>query len=266
MSDTEQPGGFPGDDEGANGAPSTSDELEGGTPEAPAWPDVQVAPTAATTPAWPSPEDPTQVAPATAAPASPLEAAAESVAPGTTAPAADSPDASAGSWAAATGPTAAKSGPSLVRRLAIPLVVLVVVIGGVVFRDRLGGNSSDLVAGDCFDAPSAANAPAAGVEIGDVQHHPCSEAHKYEVFVVLQHPADKNAPYPGADALFSYAETNCLPPFAAYIGVAYGQSTLQAGSIVPQEDGWKSGERKITCYVGNSDDSTLTGSLKGAAR
>ncbi len=173
-------------------------------------------------------------------------------------------EAGAAGWTAPSAPASKTS--SLLRRLAIPIVIFAVVVGGVVFRDRLSGSSGDLVVGDCFDAPSAANAPTAGVEVGDVQHHPCSEAHLYETFAVLKHPAEKSVAYPGTEALFAYAETNCLPPFEAYVGLAYDASALAAGSIVPQEAGWKDGQRSITCYVGSADETAVTGSLKGSKK
>ena len=81
---------------------------------------------------------------------------------------------------------------------------------------------------------------------------------------MLKHPAEKGAPYPGVEVLFAYAETNCLPPFEAYVGLAYDASSLTAGSIVPKEDGWKNGQRSITCYVGSADETPVTGSLKGS--
>jgi hypothetical protein len=124
------------------------------------------------------------------------------------------------------GPTAEPAkGRSLIKKLAIPVVILVVVVGAVVFRDRLSGSSSDLVVGDCFDALSSASAPTSGVEVGDVQHHPCSEAHGFEVFAVLKHPGRKGRPYPGTETLFTYADTNCLPPFATYVGIEFAEST-----------------------------------------
>jgi hypothetical protein len=178
--------------------------------------------------------------------------------------AAPEPTAPAEGWIAPSAPK--RSGRGRLAWIVIGVIVLAGVIGGVVFRDRISGNSGDLVVGDCFDAPSAANAPTSGVEVGDVQHHPCSEAHLYETFAVLKHPAEKGAPYPGIEVLFAYAETNCLPPFEAYVGLAYDASSLSAGSIVPKEDGWKNGQRSITCYVGSADDTPVTGSLKGSAK
>ena len=164
-------------------------------------------------------------------------------------------------------PGKARGGSDLVRKLAIPvIIVLVIVMGAVALRDRLSGSSSDLAVGDCFDAPSPADTAATGADIGDVQHHPCTEAHGYEVFAVLKHPAANGDPYPGIDALFSYADTNCLPPFAVYVGVEYPQSTLRAGSVVPKQEGWDRGARTITCYVGGADGGPVSGSLKGSKK
>ena len=41
---------------------------------------------------------------------------------------------------------------------------------------------------------------------------------------------------------------------------------LRAGSIVPQQKGWESGERTITCYVDGADEAPVTGSLKGSKK
>ena len=255
MSDSEAPGPFPED----NGAPTgeAAAELPTGAGDATALPPQAV----------PSAPDPgPTVAPDASAP-TPAETAATGIGSLAAGPAMDGapvPAAPAEGWIAPSAPT--KSGRGRLVWIVIGLIVLAGAIGGVVFRDRISGSSGDLVVGDCFDAPSAANAPTSGVEVGDVQHHPCSEAHLYETFAVLKHPAEKGAPYPGIEVLFAYAETNCLPPFEAYVGLAYDASSLSAGSIVPKEDGWTNGQRSITCYVGTADETPVTGSLKGSRK
>jgi hypothetical protein len=207
--------------------------------------------------------------------------------PSSMAPAPGIPDATTGppdtvaGWAPAGGTsgvegwqgpqtTPASRGTRLVGRLLVVVVlglIVVGIVGGVVFRDRISSSTSDLAVGDCFDAPSMALASGSpGGEIEDVQHHPCSEPHVYETFAVFRHPAVNGDPYPGSETLFSYAETNCLPPFATYVGVDFQESVLSVGYIVPQEAGWLSGERTISCFLGSSDDSPVTGSLKGANR
>ena len=207
----------------------------------------------------------------------PTAAAADAVAGW--APAGVSPAASG--WAPGGDPNAASGwappsttppsrGSVLARRVVVVGVVGLIVVGvvaSVIFRDRLSGSSNDLVVGDCFDAPSTATASAStGVEIEDVQHHPCSEPHVYETFAVFRHPAPDGDPYPGVDVLFDYAETNCLPPFATYVGIAFQESVLAVSYIVPKDAGWKGGQRTISCFAGNPDDSPITGSLKGAQR
>ena len=70
----------------------------------------------------------------------------------------------------------------------IAAIVVVVAVVGVVFRDRITGNAGSLQVGDCFDLPADAVA-ATDATVGDVQHHPCTEAHGGEVFAVLTYPA-----------------------------------------------------------------------------
>ena len=184
-------------------------------------------------------------------------------------------------WAPAADPTAVSGwappstappsrGSVLARKIVVVAVIGLIgvgVVASVMFRDRLSGSSNDLAVGDCFDAPSTANTTASsGVEIEDVQHHPCSEPHVYETFAVFRHPAAADDPYPGVDVLFDYAETNCLPPFATYVGIDYQKSVLAVSYIVPKDVGWNSGQRTISCFAGNPDDSPITGSLKDAQR
>jgi hypothetical protein len=263
MSDSEGSGRFPEHDGAPGGEPAP--EAPTGTADAAALPSetMPAAPVAgpATTPAAPAPTSAD-----TASTGIGSLAGAPSVDAGPAAASAGVLTAEVGA-SGSTAPSApASKTSSLLRRLAIPIVIFAVVVGGVVFRDRLSGSSGDLVVGDCFDAPSAASASASGVEVGAVQHHPCSEAHLYETFAVLKHPAEKGAPYPGIQVLFAYAETNCLPPFEAYVGLAYDASSLSGGSIVPKEDGWKDGQRSITCYLGSGDETPVTGSLKGSRK
>jgi hypothetical protein len=228
--------------------------------------------------------DPTATAPGVADPLTPPTGAPEPTAAASDSVAGWAPAGapnSAGGWVPAGDPTAVSGwappsttppsrGSVLARRVGVVAIVGLIVVGVVatfIFRDRLSGSSNDLAIGDCFDAPSTANTSASsGVEIEDVQHHPCSEPHVYETFAVFRHPAPDGDAYPGVDVLFDYAETNCLPPFATYVGIDYQKSLLVVSYIVPKDVGWKSGQRTISCFAGNPDDSPITGSLKGAQR
>ncbi|HEY7970691.1 MAG TPA: hypothetical protein VID95_11905, partial [Candidatus Limnocylindrales bacterium] len=68
-------------------------------------------------------------------------------------------------------------------------IIVLIVAGGFLLRDRLSSNAGDLKVGDCFDDP------AGQTEIKDVQHHPCSEGHTAEV-VFLGKMTGDNASYP----------------------------------------------------------------------
>ena len=91
-------------------------------------------------------------------------------------------------------------------------IVAVIVIGGLIFRDRLSGSAGDLKVGDCFDDPQGVTT------VKDVQHHPCNETHTSEVVFVGDVPGESST-YPGDAGFVSWAVSNCTPAFAAYTGV-----------------------------------------------
>ncbi|MFL5679833.1 MAG: septum formation family protein [Chloroflexota bacterium] len=140
------------------------------------------------------------------------------------------------------------------------LVIGVIVIGGLVFRDRISGAAADLKVGDCFDEP-------AGVAetVDNVQHHPCTDAHTSEIFYVGDMPDAKGAAYPGIQAVEDFADASCGAAFDAYVGTGADAATLDGGYFYPAEDGWKSGDRTVSCYVKAGDGKPLTRSLRVAA-
>ncbi|HXR27097.1 MAG TPA: septum formation family protein [Candidatus Baltobacteraceae bacterium] len=150
------------------------------------------------------------------------------------------------------------------RGLAIVVAIaLVVVVVGVVFRDRITGNAGDLQVGDCFDLPADAAASAA---VGDVQHHPCTEAHGGEVFAVLTFPADPGATYPASDAFDAFAADQCSSSFQTYTGIAFdAATTLDAGYFFPLDTGWASGDRTVICYLVDAGGQPLTRSMRSAS-
>ena len=93
-------------------------------------------------------------------------------------------------------------------------IIAVIAIGAFIFRDRLSSSAADLAVGDCFDVPTA------NVNIKDVQHHPCTESHTGEVFVLVNHPAAKGTAALTEAELIDFLTTACAPPFLAYVGPA----------------------------------------------
>lgn len=136
-------------------------------------------------------------------------------------------------------------------------IIAVIVVGGLIFRDRLSSNAGDLKVGDCFDDPGSI------AEVSDVQHHPCNEPHTSEVIYVGEMTGD-NASYPSDDVIFTFVSDNCLPAFASYTGKEYDGVTLDVGYFHPTTDGWSKGDRGLICYAYNLDGQPTNTSVKAA--
>ena len=137
------------------------------------------------------------------------------------------------------------------------ITVLTVVVVRLETEDS-GVDYSDLAAGDCIEVPE-------GDEIGAIDRLPCEEPHDAEVFGVISHPAEPDAPYPGSDALVAYAGEQCLGEvFTLYVGVPRDKSQLKHFEIVPQQSAWEDGRRQLVCAV--DGDAPLLGSVRGTSR
>ena len=134
-------------------------------------------------------------------------------------------------------------------------IIAAIAVGAFIFRDRLSGNAGDLSVGDCFDDPGSV------VEVSDVQHHPCSEAHTGEVLFVGK-MAGSNDAYPSQDTIFDFVSVNCLPAFESYTGQSYDGQVLDVGFFHPTEPGWKGGDRGVICYAYRLDETPMTGTIK----
>jgi hypothetical protein len=144
-----------------------------------------------------------------------------------------------------------------VGRLVLLVGFLVVVVGAIVFRDRLSGNAGELKVGDCFDVP-------AGEEIKDVQHHPCAEAHDGEVLLVGKY--EGTGTLPTQDQFETWVGDNCLGAvFTDYVGATYeSREDISAGAFWPSADGWSSGDRVVICYIAPTDEQKITYSYRAA--
>jgi hypothetical protein len=156
---------------------------------------------------------------------------------------------------------------SLLRFAWIP-VVLVVVGAGIFFAARrddsgqiVGGGDlsvAELRVGDCFDLKDADQS-----EVADVTAKPCSEPHEYELIFVGEMP---EGAYPSDAETDAYVGRECVPAFDDFVGLAYADSRLELFYFSPTEGGWSAGDRGIQCAVYDPADSTLTETLRGAAR
>jgi len=141
-----------------------------------------------------------------------------------------------------------------------PLLVLVLLLGFivvVVFTVKDNGAVNDLKVGDCFDIPTAAS-------VATVTHHPCTEPHTAEVFLVADYtgsPMDT----PLILLIDAFVTSACDPAITTYVGKPLADSPeLQVGYLYPSAAAWQSGSRSITCYVVKADQSAMTTSLKGS--
>lgn len=132
--------------------------------------------------------------------------------------------------------------------------ILIAFIAIVLFIVRNNVAADDLAVGDCFNIPN-------GTSIQTVEKHPCNESHNAEVIFVGEYTGDS---YPISLSLDSYIEDTCVPAYESYVGRSIDSDPeLSLGYFYPSRDGWDSGDKTITCYISQPDESPMTESLKG---
>ncbi|HYH51728.1 MAG TPA: septum formation family protein [Acidimicrobiia bacterium] len=114
--------------------------------------------------------------------------------------------------------------------------------------------------GECFT--SAAGTSGRTVELDDVTTLPCTGVHDGEVFAVATHPAGKDDPYPGDDAVADFAAAECLQQFPGYTGSTYDDSDLEVASVRPDEDSWNDKDDRAVACVLYQKGEKLTGSRR----
>jgi hypothetical protein len=122
-----------------------------------------------------------------------------------------------------------------------------------------GTDPSRLDAGACFDLPSQTD------RIGDVTARSCTEPHRGEVFHVFE--TDRTtATYPIDLEWEEIIYPICDPFFEAYTGTDVGSRTdIDYRYLVPTEDRWAGGDRRVTCFIVSPDGSPLTRSFRAGA-
>jgi hypothetical protein len=136
-------------------------------------------------------------------------------------------------------------------------IIVVIALGAYIFRDRLSGGAADLAVGDCFDVPTT------NIDIKDVQHHPCTESHTGEVFVLVKHPAAKGAAPLSEAQLIDFLTSACAPAWTTYVGKETAAAgTLDFGAFYPVDKAWADGDRGVTCYTYRLDKKPMTSSVK----
>lgn len=144
-------------------------------------------------------------------------------------------------------------------RLGLIVVVAVIAIGGLIFRDRLASDAGGLKVGECFDDPAGAT------RITDVQHHPCTESHNAEV-VYLGNLPDGDSNFPTDATVQDWVRSNCVPAWSSYTGKVFDtEPILSLGFYQPSPESWGHGDRKMVCYVIREDAAPMTTSVKAGS-
>ncbi len=116
--------------------------------------------------------------------------------------------------------------------------------------DDNGGNGEgetvsvfDLDVGDCFNVDEDSEI------IEEVELLDCDAEHFYEVFALVEHPADDDEEYPGEDELDDFAFNECEGEFEDYVGAAYEDSDYYITYLTPSEQTWAVGDREVVCVL-----------------
>lgn len=148
---------------------------------------------------------------------------------------------------------------NLFKRYPIVVILPILLVGGMVFRQYLPGAAADLQVGDCFDEPAELRSGVGPVEISDVQHRPCNELHDGEVFFVFDYAAPADGAYPRSDSFDDAVADRCLPGFASYTGAAFeDRLDLDLRFFSPSPGSWAEGDRELTCYLVSADEKKLS--------
>lgn len=121
--------------------------------------------------------------------------------------------------------------------------------------DPAPGDPYALLVGECLDDLSSGF-------VGDENFVDCAAPHTYEVFSTF---AAADGAFPGDDALSQAAFTGCDAAFEGFVGIPYGDSTLDWEFVAPTEQTWSDGDRSISCLL-YDPAGEVSGTLEGSAR
>lgn len=135
-------------------------------------------------------------------------------------------------------------------------VVAVVAVAFAVLRGGGGTLPASLSVGDCIDVPEAA-------ELATIPKRSCSEAHDGEVFHVFEVTGTGGGAYPADPEWGPLIYPVCDPAFEDYTGTPVETRTdIDYLYLVPTEDRWASGDRRVTCFIQSLDGAPLLRSYR----
>jgi hypothetical protein len=167
-------------------------------------------------------------------------------------------------------------GPARVLQLLGVGAVAVLGFGGVFWglfgqaeRDEAGSivaegdlDVAELRVGDCFD-DDPATADEAVFEVFGVAAAPCGTPHDNEVFHRFDLAAET---LPSDEEVGDEVFETCVEAFESFVDVRYEDSELDFSWFWPTKNGWRKGDRAVTCYLHTMDLTKLEGSAAGTGR
>ncbi len=100
-------------------------------------------------------------------------------------------------------------------------------------------------------------------EVSEVPIVDCADEHDFEVYSDFELSGDD---FPGADAIDTQADAECLTDFEQFVGITYDDSVYGYTYFTPTEGSWtEQGDRVVSCLIGDPNGK-VTGSLKGIAQ
>lgn len=125
--------------------------------------------------------------------------------------------------------------------------------------------------GQCFNVP-----PDVKDQLSSVSRVPCSTPHTEEAYATVTYAppgADSSSaasasagggPYPGAQALTTFADGACAAQFGKYVGKTYLDSSLFFTYLLPSARSWQEDhDETVICFVTQAGG-TRTGSAKNS--
>ena len=113
--------------------------------------------------------------------------------------------------------------------------------------------ASNLEQGTCYNDTEEGGAEGTVKRVEPVD---CGEPHQAEVVGI---DTLDEGPFPGAESLIETASATCPDLFEAYTGRAYADAPEDLVPMLPSEENWDGGDRRILCVARASEP--MTGSL-----
>lgn len=117
----------------------------------------------------------------------------------------------------------------------------------------------DLGVGDCFDEAAVRQDEASAIRT--VRLVDCAARHRNEVYAMALYESG-GARYPGDEPLAGFAQEQCVDEFAAYVGQPVERTAYGIGTIYPDQDSWRTGDREVLCVLFHQDGRPVEGSAR----